>query len=149
MTNKRGNDGLSHLMASSWTRRKSKHQCGSVTGSSQPPCNHSQPSPWLPSYVHFITSHLKRAGPSHSSPFSPVVCARTVIWLPRFVLSAVTRRRRRPGRDGRRTPWRRGWGRGWRDTSRWDTSSTTTNLGQRKGKGRVRVTFQDFGFSFC
>lgn len=58
-----------------------------------------------------------------------------------FLLGVVTRRQRRPGRGGRTTPWRRGWGRGWRGRSRWDTSSTTTGLSEREERGVFRLTF--------
>lgn len=64
--------------------------------------------------------------------FSPLLSCRV------FALSSVTRRQRRPGRGGRKTLWRRGWGQGWRDRSQSDTSSTTTALdkgeGEREGK---------------
>lgn len=50
-----------------------------------------------------------------------------------FQLVRVTRRRRRPGRGDRTTPWRRGWGAGWRGRSRWGTSSARTSLNEREG----------------
>lgn len=98
-------------------------------------------------HIYILKSYiLKECGLSTLSPFSPRLCARIINQS--FIVNVVfdpwgggvTRRQRRPGRGGRRTPWRRGWGRGWRDRSRLDTSSAMTALYSRRwgrrGAGR-------------
>ena len=94
-------------------------------------------------YIHL---HLKKRVGLHfsfGSLFSSWLCKNDysvlypLVVTVFFSLGGVTRRQRRPGRGGRTTPWRRGWGRGWRDRSRWDTSSTRTALdeGGRQREG--------------